>query len=104
MAILFGHPTGNPNSYNSALAHFEAGRLDAFCVPWMPSPMTLRILERMRPFRAAAQRLGRRRFPALAGAPKVQGRIGEAKGWHSAPSVWPMMAFRKKQMNGLCGQ
>jgi glycosyltransferase involved in cell wall biosynthesis len=41
--------------------------------------MTLRILQRMGPLRAAAQRLGRRRLPALAGVPKVQGRIGEAR-------------------------
>src|SRR5437870_5753527 len=37
MTILFGHPTGNPNSHHAALAHLEAGRLEAFCVPWMPT-------------------------------------------------------------------
>jgi glycosyltransferase involved in cell wall biosynthesis len=79
MAILFGHPTGNPNAHHAALAHFEAGQLDSVCVPWMPSPTTLRMLEGMGPLRAGALRLGRRRFPALADAPKVQGRIGEAK-------------------------
>ena len=79
MAILFGHPTGSPHAHNAALAHFEAGRLDAFCVPWMPSQMTLRMLEGMGPLRAGAQRLGRRRFPALADAPKVQSRMGEAR-------------------------
>ena len=79
MAILFGHPTGNPNSHNAALAHFEAGRLDAFCVPWMPSPMTLRLLEGIRPLRSAAQRLRRRHFSPLADVPKVQGQIGETK-------------------------
>jgi glycosyltransferase involved in cell wall biosynthesis len=79
MAILFGHPTGNPNAHHAALAHFEAGQLDSVCLPWMPSGTTLRTLEGMGPLRAGAQRLGRRRFPALADAPKVQGRISEAK-------------------------
>jgi glycosyltransferase involved in cell wall biosynthesis len=39
--ILFGHPTGNPNSHQAALAHYEAGRLEAFCVPWFPGHLTL---------------------------------------------------------------
>src|SRR5262245_9647978 len=34
MRILFGHPTGNPNSYNAALAYLEAGLLECFCVTW----------------------------------------------------------------------
>jgi len=79
MAILFGHPTGNPNAHHAALAHFEAGQLDSFCVPWMPSQTTLRMLGGMGPLRAAAQRLSRRHFPPLADAPKIQGRIGEVK-------------------------
>jgi len=77
MSILFGHPGGNPNSHHAALAHFEAHRLEAFCVPWMPSPLTLKGLERVGPLRPMARRLGRRRFPGLASAPKVQGRPGE---------------------------
>src|SRR5215467_4736340 len=77
MTILFGHPTGNPNSHQAALAHFEAGRLEAFCVPWMPSSMSLRALERVGRLRPMSQRLRRRHFPPLAGAPKVQGRLGE---------------------------
>ncbi len=77
MSILFGHPGGNPNSHHAALAHFEAGRLEAFCVPWMPSPATLRALQRFGPTRAMGQRLARRTFEPLAAAPKVQGRIGE---------------------------
>jgi len=108
MAILFGHPTGNPNAHHAALAHFEAGQLDSVCLPWMPSRATLRTLEGMGPLRAAAQRLGRRRFPALADAPIVQGRIGEAKrlalralGWadHSLPkeaNEWLMRTMSRE--------
>ncbi len=77
MNVLFGHPTGNPNSYQAALAHFEANRLAAFCVPWMPSALTMRMLAHAGPMRPMAQRLGRRHFPPLASAPKVQGRIAE---------------------------
>jgi alpha-maltose-1-phosphate synthase len=77
MTILFGHPTGNPNSHQAALAHFEAGQLEAFCVPWMPSPPTLKVLEHLPPLRSMAQRLARRNFPPLDAAPKIQGRIDE---------------------------
>jgi glycosyltransferase involved in cell wall biosynthesis len=79
MSILFGHPTGNPNSHHAARAHFEAGRLAAFCVPWMPSPVVLHSLERVGSLRPMAQRLGRRYFAPLAAAPKVQGRLGEVR-------------------------
>jgi len=77
MSVLFGHPTGNPNSHQAALAHFEAGRLEAFCVPWMPSAATLRSLEHIVPLRSIAQRLARRHFEPLADAPKIQGRTRE---------------------------
>jgi glycosyltransferase involved in cell wall biosynthesis len=77
MTVLFGHPGGNPNSHHAALAHYEAGRLEAFCVPWMPSSRTLRLLEKVGSLRPMAQRLSRRHFSPLAGAPKVQGRMGE---------------------------
>ena len=77
MSILFGHPTGNPNSYNAAVAYLEAGVLECFCVAWMPSARTIDILKSFRPLRASAQRLERRRFPALSRAPKVQDRVGE---------------------------
>jgi len=77
MSILFGHPTGSPNSHNAALAHFDAGRLEYFCVPWMPSVTTLRVLDRIKPLRAMTQRLSRRHFPPLAKAPKIQDRAGE---------------------------
>jgi glycosyltransferase involved in cell wall biosynthesis len=77
MSILFGHPTGSPFSHNAALAHFEAGRLEHFCVPWMPAAKTLRMFDQIKPLRSMTQRLSRRHFPALAEAPKVQGRVGE---------------------------
>ena len=79
MTILFGHPTGGPFSHNAALAHFEAHRLEAFCVPWMPSLLTLQFLGCIPPLRPMAQRLGRRRFPALDAAVKIQGRLGEMR-------------------------
>ena len=76
--ILFGHPSGGPFSYNAALAHFESGRLEAFCVPWLPSATTLRLLSHG-PLRSMAQRLSRRNFPELANAPTIQGRFGEMR-------------------------
>ena len=79
VTVLFGHPTGNPNSHYAALAHFEAHQLEAFCVSWMPSPLTIQLLEHIAPLRPMAHRFGRRRFPALAGAPKIQGRLGETR-------------------------
>lgn len=77
MTILFGHPSGNPNSHHAALAHFEAGWLEAFCVPWIPSAATVSILAHAPRLRALAERLSRRRFAPLARAPTVQGRAGE---------------------------
>src|ERR1700730_4167472 len=77
MSVLFGHPTGNPNSHNVALARFEAHQLEAFCVPWMPSRLSLQLLDRIIFLRPMARRLARRRFDALADAPKIQGRLGE---------------------------
>lgn len=79
MSILFGHPTGNPNSHHAALAHFERDRLEAFVVPWMPSKATLHVLELLPVLQSQARRLSRRRFEALAGAPVIQGRYGEFK-------------------------
>lgn len=79
MSIVFGHPTGSPFSHNAALAHFEAGRLERFCVPWMPSANTLRLLEQVKPLRSMTQRLSRRHFPPLTETPKVQGRVGELR-------------------------
>jgi hypothetical protein len=77
LAVLFGHPSGNPFSHHAALAHFEAGRLGAFCVPWMPSAISCQLLQQLGKFWPMAGRLSRRHFHPLSGATKVQGRIGE---------------------------
>jgi alpha-maltose-1-phosphate synthase len=77
VTVLFGHPAGNPNSFHAALAHFETGRLEALCIPWMPSQASLACLETFPTLRPMARRLGRRHFPALGGARKIQGRLGE---------------------------
>jgi glycosyltransferase involved in cell wall biosynthesis len=77
VTILFGHPTGNPNSHQAALALFEAAYLEAFCVPWMPSRLALEVLSRVPRLKLLAERLARRRFEPLASAPKIQGRPGE---------------------------
>jgi glycosyltransferase involved in cell wall biosynthesis len=77
MSVLFGHTAGNPNSHQAALAHFEQGRLEAFCVPWIPSPAALALLRRVPGLSAQAARLERRWFAPLAHAPTVQGRWGE---------------------------
>jgi starch synthase len=78
VTVLFGHPTGNPNSHHSALAHFESGRLEAFCVPWLPSAPTLQILDQISSLQPMATRFRRRHFSPLARAPKIQDRLGEA--------------------------
>jgi glycosyltransferase involved in cell wall biosynthesis len=77
MSILFGHPSGNPNSHNAALAHFEADRLVAYCVPWMPAHMTLQTLGLLPGLRTSVARFSRRRFLPLKRALLVQGRFGE---------------------------
>lgn len=77
--ILFGHPTGNPNSHHAALAHFERGRLESFVVPWFPSSGILWGLDRIPSLRSMAGRIRRRRFEPLASAAKIQGRPGEFK-------------------------
>lgn len=77
MSILFGHPTGNPNSHQAAVAYLEAGLLECFCVPWMPSTKTIQVLKGIKPLESLARRLERRQFPPLSRAPKVQGRVGE---------------------------
>jgi alpha-maltose-1-phosphate synthase len=79
MTILFGHPCGNPNSHNAALAHLNAHRLEAFCVPWMPSAQTVYLLQHLSPLRSMAARLSRRHFLPLAAAPKIQGKFGEMR-------------------------
>jgi glycosyltransferase involved in cell wall biosynthesis len=79
VTVLFGHPGGSPFSHHASLAYFEAHQLEAFCVPWMPSALTIKLLESLAPLRPMAQRFRRRHFPALAGAPKIQGRLGEMR-------------------------
>lgn len=78
MSVLIGHPTGNPNSHHAALAYHEAGCLEAFCVPWMPSSRTLGRMAAIPPLRGAAARLARRNFEPLSAAKLLQGRPGEA--------------------------
>ena len=75
--ILFGHPTGNPNSHHAALAYWEAGKLESFCVPWSPEKWELDLLKTVPGLGKEVERLSRRRFEPLAAAPKVQGRLGE---------------------------
>lgn len=77
MTVLFGHPTGSPNAYHAALAHLDAGRLEAFCVSWVPSAATLTMLDRLPGVQPLARRLARRRFAPLAGVALVQGRWRE---------------------------
>jgi glycosyltransferase involved in cell wall biosynthesis len=79
VTVLLGHPTGNPNVHQAALAHLAAGHLEAFCVPWMPSASSLAAVERIRPLRSFARRAGRRSFAELEIAPKIQGRAGELR-------------------------
>ena len=79
VSILFGHPGGSPFSHHAALAHFEAHRLEAFCVPWMPSWFILQLLEFIPGLGPMVRRLGRRRFPALTDAPKIQDKLGEMR-------------------------
>jgi alpha-maltose-1-phosphate synthase len=77
VSVLFGHPSGNPNSHHAALAHWEAGRLAGFVTPWFPSRWELAGLRAAPGLRAMADRLARRRFEPLVNAPKIQGRRGE---------------------------
>jgi glycosyltransferase involved in cell wall biosynthesis len=79
MSILFGHPSGSPNSFHAALAHYQQKRLAAFCLPWMPRRGTLRLLEMIPGAGELTRRLSRRRFAPLVDAPMVQGRIGEMR-------------------------
>lgn len=77
MSVLFGHPSGNPNSHHAALAHLEAGRLAGFCVPWLPSRRVLQLLQQVPALGNAAGRLERRHFAPLAEARLIQGRTAE---------------------------
>jgi starch synthase len=79
VTVLFGHPSGSPFSHHAALAYFEAKRLEAFCLPWMPSAITLQVLDLIVPLRPMTRRFARRYFPPLVNAPKIQGRLGELR-------------------------
>lgn len=75
--FLIGHPTGNPNSQQAALAYFERGELEAFCLGWVPSRATLAVLRNIPGLRGASERLRRRRFEPLSRASLVQDRWAE---------------------------
>lgn len=77
MTVLFGHPTGTPFSHHAALAHFEAGWLENFCVPWMPSSAAAAMLTCLGAISPMLARVSRRHFAPLAAAPTTQGRFGE---------------------------
>lgn len=94
MTVLFGHPTGNPNSFHAALAHWERGRLEAFCLPWMPTPRQLRVMSAMPGVRRFVPRLSRRCFEPLLNAPRIEGKLGE----------WRRMAQRVARGNRPGGE
>jgi glycosyltransferase involved in cell wall biosynthesis len=75
MTVVFGHPTGNPNSHHAALSHFEAGWLETCCFPWLPSAKMLALIERGPGMSDLARRLRRRHFAELDTAPVVKGRL-----------------------------
>ena len=109
MSVLFGHPTGNPNSHNAALAYFEAGVLERLCVAWMPSSRTINVLKKFRSLRPSAQRLERRQFPPLSHVPKVQDRAMEvgrlvtrAAGWGGDRPLYQANRWLMRAMARQC--
>ena len=77
MSVLFGHPSGNPNSHHAALSHFESGQLEAFCVSWFPTQREIRLLKRLPGLGNLSRRVERRHFARLSSAPKIEGRLSE---------------------------
>lgn len=77
MGVTIGHPTGNPNAFNAALAYFDAKLLRSFCVPWLPSKTITRTLSHIPALRSLAERFERRQFLPLAEAPIIQCRARE---------------------------
>jgi alpha-maltose-1-phosphate synthase len=77
MTVVVGHPTGNPNSHHAALAYFERGWLERFCVAWMPTPRQLRALRHLQIPARWVSRLERRCFPPLLPAPRSEGPFRE---------------------------
>ncbi len=108
MSVLFGHPTGNPNSHHAALAYWEAGGLEAFCVPWVPRRWELDFLKRVPGLRGVTERLERRSSPELLELPLVEGRLGEwwrmsrrlagvgAAGVAEEANLWLMKTLRRE--------
>lgn len=68
---------GNVNSHHAALAYWEAGKLEAFCVPWFPEKWELDFLKAMPGLEREFEQLARRRFEPVAATPKIQGKLGE---------------------------
>ncbi len=85
MSILFGHPGGNPNSYQAALAYYEVGILEAFCVPWMPTPRELSMVRKLPGLSSWVRRLERRCFQPLLQATLIEGKSSEL--WRMARRV-----------------
>jgi glycosyltransferase involved in cell wall biosynthesis len=83
VSVLIGHPTGNPNSFNAALAHFEAGRLAAFCIPLLLPTWVAESIEALPIPIEHFKRIARRSFPPLTGAPLAQATISDwmQTGW-----------------------
>ena len=77
MTVLLGHPTGTPFSHHAALAHYQAGWLESFCVPWMPSGTAAALLNSLGSVSPMFARASRRHFASLAAAPMTQDRLGE---------------------------
>jgi starch synthase len=108
MSVLFGHPTGNPNSHHAALAYWEAGMLEAFCVPWVPRSGELEFLKGVPGLRRWTDRLERRSSPELLRLPLVEGRLGEwwrmsrrlagvgAAGVAEEANLWLMKTLRRE--------
>ncbi len=77
MGVLFGHPTGNPNAHQAAMAHYASGRLETFCVSWIPTPREIGLLRHIPGLRDLTGRIERRMFPVLANVHTVQGKYRE---------------------------
>jgi alpha-maltose-1-phosphate synthase len=77
MGIVIGNIAANPNTLHAALAHYEAGKLQSFCIPWLPSACLVNALRYCPGLHRAAMRLGRRVFPPLDKAPRIEDPLGE---------------------------
>jgi glycosyltransferase involved in cell wall biosynthesis len=77
MSVAIGHPTGNPNAFNAALAYWENEVLEAFCLPWLPAGALLSVLRIVPGIHSLVDRLERRTFEPLRKAPLRQDRLRE---------------------------